>query len=96
MPPIYPSTALKNHQREIKKLADVQLVYITENGHGKYVFASEEVLEKTVREAVEEALYQERMARALEESRRDFSEGRAYGSRKELMEGVAQRRASRG
>ena len=40
MPPIYPSTALKNQQREIKQLADTQIVYITENGRGKYVFMS--------------------------------------------------------
>lgn len=32
MPPIYPSTALKNQQREIKQLADTQIAYITENG----------------------------------------------------------------
>lgn len=38
MPPIYPSTALKNQQREIKQLADTQIVFITENGRGKYVF----------------------------------------------------------
>ena len=96
MPPIYPSTALKSHQREIKEQADVQLVYITENGRGKYVFVSEEVFEKTVHDAVEQALYEERMARALGESRKDYSEGHVYASREELMEGVAQRRAARG
>lgn len=46
MPPIYPSTALKNRQREIKDLADTQMVYITENGRGKYIFASEQVVEE--------------------------------------------------
>ncbi len=42
------------------------------------------------------SLYEERMARALGESRRDYSEGRVYASREELMEGIAQRRAARG
>ena len=42
------------------------------------------------------SLYEERMARALVESRRDYSEGRVYASREELMEGIAQRRAARG
>ena len=32
MPAIYPSTALKNQQREIKEIADTEVVYITENG----------------------------------------------------------------
>jgi AcrR family transcriptional regulator len=42
------------------------------------------------------SLYEERMARSLGESRKDYSEGRIYTSREELMEGVAQRRAARG
>lgn len=51
MPAIYPSTALKNQQREIKSIADAEIVYITENGRGKYVFMSEDVLQKQIDEA---------------------------------------------
>ena len=61
MPAIYPSTALKNQQREIKSIADAEIVYITENGRGKYVFMSEDVLQKQIDEAVEEALYEQRL-----------------------------------
>lgn len=94
MPAIYPSTALKNQQREIKAIADTEIVYITENGRGKYIFASEEVFESRISAAVEEALYEARLRAALAESREDFSQGRSYGTREELMAAVAERRAT--
>lgn len=93
MPSIYPSTDLKNRQREIKSIADRELVYITENGRGKYVFASQEVFEREIERAVEEALYEQRVADALRESRDDYASGRSYSSREELLEAVAQKRA---
>ena len=37
---IYSSTALASRQREVKDVADRQVVYITENGNGAYVFLS--------------------------------------------------------
>lgn len=95
MPPIYPSTALKDHQREIKSLADHEVVYITENGRGKYVFMSQEVLQKQIDDAVEQALYEHRLHDALAESRKDFESGNYYTSREELMAVVAQKRAGR-
>jgi len=94
MTPIFPSTALKNRQLEIKALADTQIVHITENGHGKYVFTSQEVLDRIVSEAVEEALYEARMMQALRQSRSDIASGRVYSSRSELMEAVAKKRAA--
>ena len=93
MPPIYPSTALKNQQREIKQLADTQIVYITENGRGKYVFMSEDVLQKQIYSAVENALYESRMAEALRESREDFAQGRFHSSRADLLAAVERKRA---
>lgn len=92
MPAIYPSTALKNQQREIKSIADNEIVYITENGWGKYVFMSNEVFEKTVKQAVEEAAYQRRLSDALRESRNDFDEGRCYSSRDDMFAAVAAKR----
>lgn len=94
MSAIYPSTALKNQQREIKAIADKEIVHITENGWGKYVFMSEEVLKRTVSKAVEGALYERRLSAALSESRRDFEEGRFYSSREELMQAVATKRGT--
>ena len=95
MTPIFPSTALKNQQREIKKLADTQLVYITENGRGKYVFTSQEVLDQIVADAVEDALYEKRLSDALAESRDDFENGRYYTSRENLMAAVNAKREAR-
>lgn len=95
MPPIYPSTALKNQQREIKALADHETVYITENGRGKYVFMSEEVLNKQIEDAVEEALYEQRLAEALRRSRADYAEGRYYDSREDFLAAVDQLRSAR-
>ena len=92
MPAIYPSVALKNRQREIKALADREPVYITENGLGKYVFLSEEVLEHTISDAVEQALYESRVQQALEDSREDFRAGRSYGTREDLLAAVRQKR----
>lgn len=94
MPAIYPSTALKNQQREIKAIADNEIVHITENGWGKYVFMSEDVLKRTVEQAVEDALYEKRLAGALAESRKDFEEGRSYSSRDEMLAAVAKRRGA--
>ena len=88
MPAIYPSTALKNQQREIKSIADAEIVYITENGRGKYV------LQKQIDEAVEEALYEQRLGDALRESRADFEAGRYYSSREDLMKAVASKRSA--
>lgn len=95
MTPIFPSTALKNQQRAIKKLADTQLVYITENGRGKYVFTSQEVLDQIVADAVEDALYEQRLSDALAESRDDFENGRYYTSRENLMAAVNAKREAR-
>ncbi len=95
MTPIFPSTALKNQQREIKELADTQLVYITENGRGKYVFTSQEVLDQIIADAVEDALYEQRLSDALAESRDDFENGRYYTSRENLMAAVNAKREAR-
>ncbi len=92
MSAIYPSTALKNQQREIKAAAAREIVHITENGWGKYVFMSEDVFERAVERAVEEALYEKRLADALRESRRDFDEGRSYTSRESMLAAAAKRR----
>ncbi len=96
MKAIYPSTALKTRQREMKALADEQIVYITENGHGAYAFMSEAVLDRYVADAVEEALYEARMHEALAQSRADFEAGRIYDSLEGLLSAVEKKRASRG
>ena len=94
MPAIYPSTALKNEQRAIKAIADKEVVYITENGRGKYLFMSQEVHDREIAEAVEEALYEARMSEALRASRADYEAGRYYTSREDLKAAVESKRAA--
>ena len=94
MPAIYPSTALKNEQRAIKAIADKEVVYITENGRGKYLFMSQEVHDREIAEAVEEALYEARMAEALRASRSDYEAGRYYASREDFKAAVERKRAA--
>lgn len=53
---------------------------------------SEEVLEKIIDQAVEDALHEHRLADALADSRKDFAEGRVYSSREDMMAAVAQKR----
>ena len=92
MSAIYPSTALKNQQREIKARADREVVHITENGWGKYVFMSEYVFEQSINQAVEDALYEARLKSAFAESRKDFEEGRFYSSKDDMLAAVAKKR----
>ena len=94
MPAIYPSTALKNEQRAIKAIADEEIVYITENGRGKYLFMSQEVHDREIAEAVEQALYAARMAEALRASRADSAAGRYYTPREDLKAAVERKRAA--
>ena len=92
MAAIYPSTSLKTHQREIKTIADREVVHITENGRGKYIFASEEVFAREIDAAVQQALYEAQLSAALRASRNDFDQGRYYASREDLMAAVREMR----
>lgn len=56
---------------------------------------SQEVHDREIKEAVEEALYEFRMAEALRASRADYAEGRSYSTHEELMTAVAEKRAAR-
>ena len=96
MPAIYPSVALKNQQKEIKEIADREIVYVTENGRGKYVFMSQEVSDRELFNAKEDALYEDRVMRMFEESLRDMAEGRYYTSWDEMMAVREERQAKRG
>ena len=57
------------------------------------MFLSEEVFNRLVSDAVEEARYEARLEHALSESRKDFEEGRYYTTREELLAAVESMRA---
>ena len=76
MTAIYSSAALKTRQREVKDAARQEVVHITENGNAAFVLCSEELFQRKLDEAAEEAAYAERMRGALLDGRADFAEGR--------------------
>lgn len=93
MDAIYSTTALQTKQREVKDAAQLGIVRITENGNGAFVFMSEELFEKALQDAREEAAYEARIETVLSRARTDFDEGRYYSSTEELRKAVAKERA---
>ena len=94
MDAIYSATALRDHPREVKQAARERLVRITENG--AYVFCSEEVFQREVDDAVERALYAQRVSDAIDRGRADIAAGRYVEGIEAAKAAVADKRASRG
>lgn len=63
---VYPVSALQRNSREVRDAAKEKLLRITENGASAYIFCSEEVLERTINQAVEEALYERECLEPIE------------------------------
>ncbi len=95
MTAIYSSAALKTRQREVKNEAQKQVVHITENGNAAFVFCSEEIFEREVRRAAENAAYEERMRAVLERGRTDVAAGRIVVGTGSALEEIERRAASR-
>ena len=74
--PIYPITALQKRTAEVKDAARRNVVRITENGAGAFVFTSEEMFEKHVREEVDQAVEEALLALSIERGRADIAAGR--------------------
>lgn len=96
MTTIYSSAALKTRQREVKDAALKDVVHITENGNGAFVFCSEEIFEQKLRDAAEEAAYAERVRAVVERGRTDYAAGRVVEGTSAALAEIAKRRASRG
>lgn len=86
MSPIFPISALQKRQREVKDAAKNDVVRITENGMGAYVFCTEEAFRRALAEAAEEAAYEARMEAVILRGRADIAAGR-------LIEGTDAARA---
>ena len=95
MEAIYSSVALRDRQREVKEAARKDVVHITENGNGAFVFCSEEVFERRMRQVAEDAIYAERMSWVVREGREDVANGRTYSMEQGFAQ-IAARRQSRG
>lgn len=75
---IFSFAALKSKQREIKDRAKQEVVHITENGNAAYIFCSEDVFAHAQAQAIEDALYDLRVANVFERGEADFAAGRTY------------------
>lgn len=96
MDAIFSATALRDHPREVKAAARENLVRITENGNGAYVFCSEDVFKREIDEAVERALYVERVESAILSGRDAIAAGNYVEGIDAARKAVARRRAERG
>lgn len=76
MESIFPISALQKDASSVRREAETDLVRLTVDGHGKYVFATESVLERYVQERIDRALYHQRLASALDRAVEDEREGR--------------------
>ncbi len=96
MDAIFSTTELRDHSREVKAAAREGLVRITENGKGAYVLCSEDVFRREVDDAVERALYANRVEEAVLRGRAAIDEGDFVEGFDAAREAVARRRAARG
>ncbi len=88
MEAIYPVTALQKQQGEVRKAAREGLVRITENGKGAYVFCSEDVFERLLDQAAEDAAAEARMHFIVNRGRSDIAAGRVYEGTEAAMRAV--------
>lgn len=76
MEAIFPSSALAKEQAKVKEAARTGVVRITEHGSAAFVFCSEEMFEKRIADAIEEALYVQGIRDAVVQGREDYHAGR--------------------
>lgn len=93
MQPIYPISALQKKQAEVKRAAQNDVVRITENGAGAYVFCSEEVFENEIRKAVSQAVFEARVVDVIERGRADIAAGRYVAGSDEAWAEIERRAA---
>jgi len=95
MDAIYSTTALRDRQKEVKEAARQNVVRITENGVGSYVFCSEDVFKREIDDAVERALYAERVKEAVTRGYVAAATGDVIEGTENAREAVRKMRASR-
>ena len=94
MDAIYSATMLRDKPREVKEAARHNLVRITENGNGAFVFCSEEIYRERLEEAAEKAAYEARVYMAIERGRSDVASGRIFNGSLDELFAEAERRAA--
>lgn len=91
--PIFPITALQKKQAEVKEAARKDVVRITENGAGAFVFVSEDVYERKIHDVARQAAEDALIANAIERGRADIAAGRCYEGTEAFLKAVEERQA---
>lgn len=95
MEPIYPIAALQRNPTQVKSAARDNVVRITEQGTGAYVFCSEEVFEERIAKEREDAAYEARLLESVGRGVADIQAGRYVTSLDEAFEYASELRRSR-
>ena len=90
--PLYSMTTLQRNPTLVKQQAKDNLVRITEQGSGAFVFCSEEVFAKRIAQEREDAAYEARIAEAVGRGIADIEEGRYTTSVEEALRNAAKLR----
>lgn len=96
MEAIYSSTALQTQQREIKDIARKQIVHITENGNGAFVFCSEELFQRAIDSARAEAVQEAALRAVVSRGMADVAAGRTYRGVADAFDEIERRAALHG
>ena len=80
MEPIYSMTTLQRSPSCVKEAAKTNVVRITEQGRGAYVFASEEAFERRIAQERADAAYEARLIESVGRGIEDIEGGRYYTS----------------
>lgn len=94
MEPNYSMTTLKCNPSQVKSATRDNVVRITEQGMGAYVFCSEEVFEERIAKEREDAAYEARLIESVGRGVADIQAGRHVTSLDEAFECAAELRKS--
>lgn len=75
MTAVFPSTTLRSNQPVVKRAAKDGPVIITDNNDQYYLFCSEEVFARQLRQEAEQAAYSARMAHGIRRAKEEISRG---------------------
>lgn len=95
MEPIYSMTTLQCNPSQVKSAAHDDVVRITEQGMGAYVFCSEEVFEERIAKEREDAAYEARLLESVGRGVADIQAGRYVTFLDEAFERAVELRGRR-
>ena len=78
MEAIFPISDLQKNATEVKAAAQEDIVRLTENGRGAYIFASEEAFQARIAEERADAAWEQRLDDGIRAGLADFERGDYY------------------